>query len=78
MKKDLRQYGKEIAKQIPKLMQNQPETILSQEKEFKIFNENINILEKEFNCQVKIEKSESSKNEKAKFGLPGKPSIVIM
>ena len=72
-----RQYGQEISKLIPKLIQGQPEFILSQEKELKIFNDKKEFLEKELKSKILIEIAEKSKDQKAKNSLPFKPAIVI-
>ena len=77
MQTPLKQYGNEITKLIPKLIEKQPSIIMSQEKEFKIFSSNKELIEKEFNCEIILEKAEKSQNEKSKFALPGKPSILI-
>ncbi len=78
MKTDLKQYAKEISKIVPKLIEKQPDTILNQEKELKIFKENKELIEKEFNCKVIIELAEKSKDPKANNAQPSKPAILII
>jgi len=52
--------------------------INSQDKEIEILKDAIDMLKKEFNCEIYIETEESSKEEKAKKALPNKPAIVII
>ncbi|MBS3108644.1 leucine--tRNA ligase [Candidatus Woesearchaeota archaeon] len=75
---------KEHKEDIPKLIQNAiknpsmvPELILDQEMEFKALYEAKEMLSKEFKLTVEIGKAETSKHEKAKNAMPGKPAIVI-
>jgi len=76
----IKNYEKEIAKLVPSIVKYQgkiPSSILSSEKEFKIFDNNITKLEKEFNCKILINYSKDSNEAKAKQSLPGKPSIIV-
>lgn len=77
MSTNLRKYGQEISKLVPKMIEKQPEIILTKNKELKIFNEKKEIFEKEFNCKITIEDADKFTHEKAKNALPGKPAIVI-
>ncbi|MFT4305134.1 MAG: leucine--tRNA ligase [Candidatus Woesearchaeota archaeon] len=81
MKTDLKKYSKDIMKIIPSVLKDaskMPLIILNQKKEFDYFNEYKINLEKEFNCNVIIEKAEESKDNKANLGMPLKPAIVIL
>jgi len=51
--------------------------INNQEKEIEILKDAIDMLKREFNCEVYIEAEESSNEEKAKKAFPSKPAIVI-
>ena len=77
MQTSLRKYGQEISKLVPKLIEKQPEVIINKNKENKIFNENKEIFEKEFNCVIKIEDADKFSHEKAKNAIPGRPTILI-
>ncbi|MBI2106482.1 leucine--tRNA ligase [Candidatus Woesearchaeota archaeon] len=73
-------YEKETAKLVPSIIKDQgkiPSSILSSEKEYEIFKNNIKKLEKEFNCKILINYSKDSNEAKAKQSLPGKPSIIV-
>jgi len=54
------------------------EFINSQDKEIEILKDAIDMLKREFNCEIYIETEESSKEEKAKKALPNKPAIIIV
>jgi leucyl-tRNA synthetase len=78
--KDLKEHGKDISKLIPGLLKDQtkiPETILKQSQELDSLKNVKEKLEQEFGCNIIIEKSEDSKEQKAKNAAPGKPSILI-
>ncbi|HLC85975.1 MAG TPA: leucine--tRNA ligase [Candidatus Nanoarchaeia archaeon] len=77
MKTELKKYGQEIIKIIPKLIEKQPENSLTQEKELRIFNDYKKEIEKEFSAKITIEKAEESKEQKAKNANPGKPAIIL-
>ena len=73
-------HEKEISRLIPSIVKDPakiPSSILSSEKEFRIFNNNINKFEKEFNCKFSIALSKNSEEAKAKQASPGKPSIIV-
>ncbi len=80
MKDDLKQHGKDISKLIPALLKDAskvPQEILTQEIEFKNLEETKELISKEFNCTVEIQKAEQSKQEKARNASPSKPAIII-
>ncbi len=73
---------KEHAREIPQIVQKVikdptkiPEVII--ENEFDIFNDNKEIMKKEFNCDIEVTKAEESDEQKAKQAMPGKPSILV-
>ena len=74
---ELRKYGQEVIKIIPKLVEKQPDQVFTQEKEYQIFTEYKKQLENEFDIKVTIEKAEESADKKAGSAMPGKPSLVI-
>lgn len=76
----IKSYEKETAKLVPSIIKDQskiPSSILSSEKEYAIFKNNIKNLEKEFSCKISISYSKDSNEAKAKQSLPGKPSIIV-
>ncbi len=77
MKTDLKKYGKEIAKIIPKIIGRLPERIVEKDYELKVFSEGKSRIEKEFNCKISVEDADKFKHEKSSFALPGKPAIFI-
>ncbi|RLE45433.1 leucine--tRNA ligase [Candidatus Woesearchaeota archaeon] len=81
MKGDLKGYGQEIKKLIPKILKDPakiPETVLDQETEMKTLLDSKEDIQKEFSCDlVVIEKAEETKEPKAKQAMPGKPAILI-
>jgi leucyl-tRNA synthetase len=80
MSTDLKMYGKEISRLVPKLCKDSsklPSVILDQEKEISIFEENIRSLKKEFNCDIVLIRSQDSSESKGKQALPGKPAILV-
>ena len=74
---ELRKYGQEVIRIIPKLVEKQPDNKFTQEKEYQVFTEYKKQLEKEFDTKIKIEKAEESQDKKAGSAIPGKPSLVI-
>ncbi len=80
MKGELKKYGADISKLIPSFVKDPskiPAEVLSQELEFSNLKESIELIGKEFNCEVIVEKAEESKEEKGKQAMPGKPAIII-
>ena len=94
--KDLKQYGKDISKMIPALLKDAskvPQEVLNQETEFKNLEQSIDLIKKEINCEIEIEKAEQTKSQKlkisegletksqseqkAKNAAPSKPAILI-
>ena len=78
--KGLKPHGKDIVKYIPSLVKDVrkiPETIITQEEEFKSLEQSRQFLENEFKTTVELIKAEDSKEPKAKQALPGKPAILI-
>jgi len=73
-----REHGKEISSLVPKLVKDPkkiPEVVI--ENEFEVLKENIEAIEKEFNCKVEVIKAEQSQEGKAKQAMPGKVAILV-
>ena len=76
----LKMKGKELSKLVPVLVKDPakiPGFVTSQEEEMKIMTEAKKLLEKEFNCEIKIIIAEESEESKAKSALPGKVGILV-
>lgn len=75
---NLKSYSKEIPQILQKTLKSGiPKGLTSLEKEFKALQDSKEFLEKEFQCEILIEKAEISKQAKAKQSFPTKPAIVI-
>ena len=77
---DLKQYGQEITKLIPRLVADTtkiPKEVLDQQSEIQSLDENRALFEDEFKTQLEIMNAEHSKHPKARNALPGKPAIVL-
>jgi leucyl-tRNA synthetase len=77
MQTDLKRYGQEIIKIVPRFVDKLPEQILSQKEELSAFEEIKKQLEEEFKCKFKIVKAEDSKEPKGKLAIPGRPTIIL-
>ena len=81
MQKDLKKYGNEISKLVPKIVKDAkkiPELILDQEREIKTLKSAAEFFISEFKVEtVEIVKSQDSKESKAKQAMPGKPALLI-
>ena len=81
MSTDLKIYGQEITKIVPRLVNDEtriPHTVIGQEAEFHALNDASNGLLEEFGCNIEVIVAEMSKDAKAKQSLPGKAAILIM
>ena len=77
---DLKAYGKDISKLVPKLIKDVtkiPETVLGQDIELHTLDNSSDQIGKEFACKVEVIKAEDSKESKANHAMPGKPAIII-
>lgn len=77
---DLRIYGHEITKMVPKLLNDKtkiPDVVLSQEAEFHALNGASKNYGEEFKCRVEVLAAENSKEAKAKQALPSKAAILV-
>ncbi len=77
---ELRVYGNEITKLVPKLLSDEtkiPQVILTQDAEFHALNSASKIYEKELKCSVEVIIAENSKESKAKQSLPAKAAILV-
>ncbi|MBW3015005.1 leucine--tRNA ligase [Candidatus Woesearchaeota archaeon] len=80
MSGEMRVYGKEISKIIPRLMKDMskiPILVLDQTTEYNELKKYASKFEKEFNCDIEILKAEDSKDSKAGQAMPGKPAILV-
>lgn len=80
MATDLKVYGNEISKLVPKLLSDEtkiPQIILGQEAEFHALNDASKIYEDELKCNVEVIVAENSKEQKARQALPGKAAILV-
>ncbi len=77
MKTDMKKYGQEVVKIIPKLVERKLNIVLAKKKELDFFSKNKDILEKEFGCKIFIEDGDKFKHQKSNFALPKKPAILI-
>ena len=80
MSTDLKIYGNEITKLIPKLVQDEskiPGFVLNQDAEFHALNDASKDYGKELKCNVEVMAAEMSKETKARQALPGKAAILV-
>ncbi len=77
MATELKKFGKDIIRMIPRIIENPPKIVLNQEKELKKIKESKERIENEFKCKVEVVKEADSKEQKARQALPGKPAIII-
>src|SRR3989338_441189 len=78
MSTDLKIYGQEITKIVPRLVNDEtriPHTVIGQDAEFHALNGAAKEIQEEFKCDVEIIVAENSKEAKAKQSLPGKAAI---
>jgi len=77
----IKEYGKEIASLVPKLINDQskmPKEVTSQKEELTALKNATEFLKEEFEvATIEVIKSESSQHEKSKQALPGKPAIIV-
>jgi len=69
----IKEHAKEISKKVPMFIKNPtkiPNIVLSQEEEFKVLNDNLDLIKKEFKAEIEIKK-------KGFKAMPGKPEIII-
>ena len=80
MSNDLKKYGQEISRLVPKLLNDPakiPQAVLSQEAEFDALKDAAADYVKEFGCKVDVASELGSKNPKSKQALPGKAAILV-
>ena len=80
MQTELKKYGQDITKLIPKLIKDTskvPLVLIGQDKELESIKSSKSMLESEFNTVVEIVKTEDSNHPKAKNASPGKLAILI-
>ena len=72
-----KEHAQELSKVLPKLIQNQPDVVLTENKELEILKDNVSNIKKEFSCEIVIEEGDKFKHDKSIFALPGKPALLI-
>ncbi len=80
MATDLKMYGNEISRLVPKLLSDEtkiPQVVLNQEAEFHALNDASKDFEEEFKCSVEVMIAENAKESKAKQAMPGKSAILL-
>ncbi|MBW3004260.1 leucine--tRNA ligase [Candidatus Woesearchaeota archaeon] len=80
MATDLKRYGADVSKMVPKLIKNPariPKVILSQKEEIKNIKEAEKDISEQFKAKLEIIPEEKSKEAKAKQAMPGKPAILV-
>ena len=80
MSDDLKIYGNEINKLLPKLLNDKtriPQSVLGQDIEFNALKDSSKDYEKEFKCNVEVIEAEMSKETKAKQAMPSKAAILV-
>jgi leucyl-tRNA synthetase len=77
---EFKKHSSQIAKIVSNILRNigkYSKFTLSSDEEFQFFTEIIPIIERKFDCKVKVIFEKDSKESKAKQSLPGKPAIII-
>jgi leucyl-tRNA synthetase len=77
MKTELKKYGQDITKLVPKLVEKAPDVVLDEKTEIKALEAAAVDLSKEFGCKVSVVKASDSKDAKAKVAMPGKCAILV-
>jgi len=80
MSSDLKVYGQEISKLVPKLLNDPakiPRQLLSQDHELSAFQNEAGFFKINFKAEFIVLKAEDSKDQKARQSMPGKPAILI-
>ncbi|MEM4263626.1 MAG: leucine--tRNA ligase [Candidatus Woesearchaeota archaeon] len=80
MQTELKKYGQEITKIIPKIVTDPskiPQVVMHQEAELKFLEDSLDFLKKEYGCEIQIIKEQDSKEAKAKQAMPGKAAILV-
>ena len=80
MSTNLKQYGSEIAKLVPKFLDDKikiPQFVLEQETELQALRDASENYEEEFKCRIEVISAEKSKEPKAKQSWPGKAAILV-
>ncbi len=79
MDTDLRRYGQEISKLVPKLISDPSKVnvALGADEELRVLQAQKDRLSSHFNAEVEVMAAESSKEQKANSAMPGKPAIIV-
>jgi leucyl-tRNA synthetase len=75
--KDLKQYGNDIAKIVPKVAGGIHVLASNDDEESRILHSAKSFLEKEFGCSIEIMLGKSAGHPKALQAVPGKPAILV-
>ena len=74
---ELKRYGKDIVKMIPRFAKNGIPEFIDQENESKNMGSTTGFLKGEFNCEIVLENEKDSNEQKANSSMPGKPAIIV-
>jgi len=77
MKTDLKKFGKDVMKLLPKLLDKPPLLVLDEEAELAALQEEQAAWEREFACPIIVVRGADSQEAKARTALPGKPAIMF-
>ncbi len=78
--KELKPHGQDVAKIVQAVLKDPgklPETLISKEKESEAYESVKELIKDEYKAAVKIEEADTSKEQKAKQAMPGKPAIIV-
>ncbi|MBI3036272.1 leucine--tRNA ligase [Candidatus Woesearchaeota archaeon] len=78
--KDLKPHGEEVAKIVQAVLKDPaklPETVIDREKELETYNSAKDEIEKDYKAKVVISDADTSKEQKARQAMPGKPAIIV-
>lgn len=78
MQTELKQYGKEISKIIPKMVKTGlPEMILAKSEEKEALESALDFFKETYSCNVELKDADETENPKSASALPGKTAILI-
>jgi len=77
MQTELKHYGQDIVKLVPRLHQKVPAMIVPAADELAALQDAVPFFTREFGCPVDVVSADKSQEQKAKHALPAKPAIVV-
>jgi len=78
MSGELKKYGQEITKMLPKLAKTGVNfKVTSQKAEHEVLKDAVEFLKLQHSCEVEVSEAEKSKEAKAQSAMPGKPAILV-